>query len=428
VLAHPKQLIRPAVLIVIFAGLLVVILSQDKLLRNAFLLGAVAFVIVMLLPRSRRTLLAGVIITGFLIVAPLFLTSYQNDTLSDYAVYAMAAISLNMLIGMSGQISLGHGALLAISAYTVGIMVQQHHVSFYSATLIGAVLASAVGLLLGLPAVRLTGPYLAIATLGLAISLPAIGKWQKVERWTGASQGIQIRPKFLPQVPGWLDHFPKSHLQPDEFKFYLTLLATIISGFIVYNVGRGRTGRALAALRDSEPAAQVMGINLARYKVLAFVISAFVAGLSGAFLAYTVGGVHPDTFGLNLSIAILAMIVVGGLDSILGSVLGAIVIRWITLNATRLPAPTDIPALGSHLGNAFKSFPIYAAGVYYGLFLIVVMVLMPFGLAGAYYRLLHFPYRERLLGRQGPALVTASAGATETPHPVRDAPKEVTPR
>lgn len=411
-------------------------LYQSPELGKAFIGGLIFFVFALLMPRRFRNPLAIVGVAGFVIVVPFFMPTFQNDIFTDWAIYIMAAISLNMLIGMSGQISLGHGALLAIAAYTVGIMVQQHHVSFYVAALVGAILASVVGLLLGLPAVRLTGPYLAIATLGLAIALPALGKWSKVERWTGASQGIQIRPKFLPTVPGFLTHFPRGHLTTDEFRFFLTLIVVTICGVLVWNLGRARTGRAFRALRDSEPAAQVMGIHLARYKVLAFVVSAFVAGLSGAFLAYSLGGVHPDTFGLNLSIAILAMIVIGGLDSILGSVLGAIIIRVITLNATKLPAPTDIPALGSHLSTTFKSFPTYAAGVYYGLFLILVMMLMPFGLAGAYYRLLHYPYRDRLL-RRGRPLDGAAAENAAAPlgvaHAAPGAPpapettKEVTP-
>ncbi len=402
-------------------------LYQSPEFGRALLAGLVFVVIVLLLPRRYRRVLGLAGTAVFLVVVPLFMPSFQNDNLADWTVYAMAAISLNMLIGMSGQISLGHGALLAISAYTVGIMVQQHHVTFFAAVIVGALLATAVGFLLGLPAVRLTGPYLAIATLGLAIAMPSIGKWSKVASWTGASQGIQIRPKFLPTVPGVLTHFPNGHLSTDEYKVFLTFLAAAICGIIVWNVGRSRVGRALRALRDSEPAAQVVGINLAAYKVLAFGISAFVAGLSGAFLAYTLSGVHPDTFGLNLSIAILAMIVIGGLDSILGSVLGAIIVRVMTLNANQLPAPTDIPALGSHLSTAFKTFPIYAAGVYYGLFLILVMILMPYGIAGAYYRLLHYPYRDRIV-RRGASRSLAEANADGFPdsHTNTDVPKEVT--
>jgi len=401
-------------------------------LEQALLLGVVYFIVVLLLPRRYRRILGLAGIGLFLLIVPFFMPKYQNDTLLDYAVYAMAALSLNLLIGKTGQISLGHGALLAISAYTVGIMVQQHHVSFYLAALVGALLATVVGLLLGLPAVRLTGPYLAIATLGLAIALPTLGKWTKVDKWTGGSQGIQIRSKYLPQVPGFLHTLPGGrHLQPDEFRLFLTLIVAALIAVIVWNFSRSRTGRAVVALRNSEPAASVMGINLARYKVLAFLFSAFIAGISGAFLAFNLASVHPDTFGLNLSIAILAMIVIGGLDSILGSVLGAVIIRIMALNSTSLPAPTDVPLLGSHLPVIFKNFPTYAAGVYYGLFLILVMILMPYGFAGAYYRLLRYPYRERLFRRRLPQ--TGDTGDTlpslMTPpvgHAPRDVPKEVT--
>ncbi|MHB8577367.1 MAG: branched-chain amino acid ABC transporter permease [Dehalococcoidia bacterium] len=429
-LTNIRELSVSALLTVIFVGLFIIIISHDRLLRTAVIVAAIGLIIALPLPRRTWKPLALALTFGFLIVAPFFLEKFEVDRLTDYAVYVMAAISLNMLIGMSGQISLGHGALLAIGGYAVGIMVQQHHVSFYLAALLGALLAAGVGFLLGLPAVRLTGPYLAIATLGLAISLPTIGKWVKVERWTKGSQGMEFSSRYLPNVPNWLQKIPGGRtLEVYEFRFFLTLAATALSALVVWNFGRSRTGRALVALRDSEPAAQVMGINLARYKILAFVVSAFIAGISGAFLSYELASVHPDTYGLDLSIAILAMIVIGGLNSILGSVLGAIFIRWLTLNKTSLPAPTDLPLLGALLPDKFKTFPTYAAGVYYGLLLILIMILMPKGLAGAYYRLLHYPYRERFFGRSGPH-VPLEPAVTEAPFvlPASDnVHEEVTP-
>lgn len=398
-------------------------------LKVALLFGLVYFVVALLFPRRYRRLLGLGGAAVFLLALPFFMPKFQNDTLTEYGVYALAAISLNMLIGMTGEISLGHGALLAIAAYTVGIMVAQHHVSFYLATLVGALLAAAVGFLLGLPAVRLKGPYLAIATLGLAIALPTLGKWNKIDPYTKGSQGIDIRARFLPTVPDVFTHLPHRAMNPDEYKYFLTIFVCLLAGLIVWNFKRSRTGRALIAVRESEPAAQVIGINLARYKVLGFMVSAFIAGLSGAFLAYSLGSVHPDTFGLNLSIAILAMIVIGGLDSILGSVIGAIFIRWLTLNTTSLPAPTSIPVLGSHLPYQFKTFPTYAGGVYYGLALILVMIFMPYGIAGAYYRLLRYPYREKFFQRRrlGPGAPDA-ATAAPTARATLDAPHEATRR
>jgi branched-chain amino acid transport system permease protein len=410
--------------------------QQPRPLQIALIAALIYFVVVILFAPRRHFRLLGLLGTGvFFVAVPLFMPDFQNDILTDYAVYILAAISLNMLIGMTGEISLGHGALLAIAAYTVGIMVAQHQVSLYEAILVGALLATVVGFLLGLPAVRLTGPYLAIATLGLAIALPTLGKWSKIDRWTLGSQGIAIRPKLLPQVPGLLQHLPHRALSLDEYRFFLTAGAVLLSAVLVWNFRRSHTGRALMAVRDSEPAAQVIGLSPARHKVLGFMFSAFIAGLSGAFLAYSLASVHPDTFGLNLSIAILAMIVIGGLDSILGSFIGAIAIRWLTLNTTTLPAPTDVPLLGSHLPAQFATFPTYAAGVYYGLALILIMIFMPAGIAGAYYRFIHSPYREWLFGRRGKGAPAAGAetrpagaeAATQVGSPPTvDVPREVT--
>ncbi len=421
-------------------GLLFVYLyfkQQPRPLQTGMVLGLVYFAVVVLAAPRRYFRLLGLLGAAvFFIVVPLFMPKFGNDILTDYGVYILAAISLNMLIGMTGEISLGHGALLAIAAYTVGIMLAEHQVSFYEAALVGALLAAAVGFLLGLPAVRLAGPYLAIATLGLAIALPTLGKWSKIDKWTLGSQGIALRTKFLPQVPGPLQHLPHRALSGDEYRFFLTAAVVVLAAVLVWNFRRSRTGRALVAVRDSEPAAQVIGLNLARHKVIGFMFSAFIAGLSGAFLAYALASVHPDTFGLNLSIAILAMIVIGGLDSILGSIIGAIAIRWLTLNTATLPAPTDVPLLGSHLPAQFKTFPTYAAGVYYGLALILIMIFLPAGIAGAYYRFMRSPFRERLYGRRSKAAPAAiadelpvasdSSGPQPAPPDAIDVPREVT--
>jgi len=420
-------------------GLLFVYLffkQQPRPLQTGMVLGLIYFVAVILVaPRRYFRLLALLGTAVFFLVVPMFMPKFGNDILTDYGVYILAAISLNMLIGMTGEISLGHGALLAIAAYTVGIMVSQHQVSFYESALVGALLAAAVGFLLGVPAVRLAGPYLAIATLALALALPPLGKWSKIDKWTLGSQGIQLRTKLMPQVPGPLQHLPHRALSSDEFRFFLTAVMVVLVGVLVWNFRRSRTGRALIAVRDSEPAAQVVGLNLAQHKVIGFMFSAFIAGISGAFLAYQLSSVHPDTFGLNLSIVILAMIVIGGLDSILGSIIGAVALRWLTLNTSTLPAPTDVPLFGSHLPAQFKTFPTYAAGVYFGLALILIMIFLPAGIAGAYYRFMRSPYRERLFGRRGRAAPAAvdelpaagdSGGAAPATPTARDVPREAT--
>ena len=217
-------------------------------LHLALVAGAIYFVIVALvLPRRLRQPLGLLGMALFLIAIPFQQAKYANNVWTDYAVYAMAAISLNLLIGKTGQISLGQGAF-AIGAYAVTMLVAQYHVPFYEAALVGALITTVLGFMLGLPAVRLSGPYLAIATLGLALSLPTVGKWVKVVRWTGGNQGISITKlslfPYLPHVPGWFPALPGGHhLQPDELTFFLTLLVTALCALVVWNVGRSRTGR-----------------------------------------------------------------------------------------------------------------------------------------------------------------------------------------
>jgi branched-chain amino acid transport system permease protein len=383
---------------------------------------------ILLLPRRYHRSVGLLCAAIFLVVVPFFMPSYQNKVLTDYVIFAMAALSLNLLMGMSGEVSLGHGALLAIGGYTTAILVHQHHVSFYVTVLIAALMAAIVGVLLGIPATRLTGPYLAIATLGLAISIPEIGKWVKVVKWTGGPQGINLlADKAMPKVPSFLKTLPGGHkMTIDEYLYFLALFAAVLMCIVAWNFRRSRTGRAVVALRDSEPAAKVAGINPGPYKVLIFTLSAFIAGIAGSFLAAEIQSVHPDTYSLDLSIQILAMVVVGGLDSLLGSVLGAVVIRWLVLNKTSLPAPTSLPTIGKHLPQLFAGFPTYGAGVYYGLALILVMILMPFGVAGALDRIANYAQSKLWFGRQKPAPAAAPVASAQADLPTTTAPENPT--
>jgi branched-chain amino acid transport system permease protein len=405
-------------------------------LRPWLVVGLIAAALVALAVPARWRKLAGLgAAVVFFLVIPFFMPAYQNNVFTDYAIFALAALSLNMLVGMSGEVSLGHGALLAIGGYTAAIMMHQQHVPFFVTVLVGAIIAAAVGVLLGVPSVRLTGPYLAIATLGLAISMPSVGKWIKIGKWTGGAQGITlIGNKGLPKVPSFLQTLPGGHkLTFDEYQYFIVLLVFAVSALLVWNFHRSRTGRAVLAVRDSGPAAQVVGINLGAYKVLVFVFSSFLAGVAGAFLVLRVQSIAPDTYGLDLSIQILAMIVIGGIDSIAGSVAGAIFIRWLVLQKTALPSPTKIPMFGAHLPSQFSTFSTYGAGVYYGIALILVMILMPYGIAGAFDRFGRLSLRDRLLRRPVPAPV-----AVATPNEMWARPKptegetmttqEVTPR
>jgi branched-chain amino acid transport system permease protein len=381
---------------------------------------------VILLPRGRRRW--PVVAMSFLLFAvlPVFLPNFENGTLSLIMLYAMVAIGLNLLTGNSGQISLGHGAFLAVGVYTSAILVTKSGWPFLATVPVAGLVAALFGLVLGVPSTRLSGLYLAITSIALAISVPAFLKWDTLFKLTGGVQGIRASNAQLPAVPGFLSNFgrslsdsagnPVQGLTLDEWRYYLCFVGLVIVIVLAWNLLRSRPGRAFMALRDSEPAAEVMGINLPTYKTLAFVVSAFFAGVGGAFFVLINQSVQPDTFSLDLSIQFLAMIVIGGLGSISGSIIGCSVIVWLELNKTSLPGPADVPGLGHHLATNFQQFPLYAAGIYYGLALILIMIFLPQGVGGAIYRLAGYPYRERLrLGRRTRLGEAASEPALREP-------------
>ena len=385
-------------------------------LPNVLQMGLVAYAlallaILLLVPRGRRRWPIIAITAILFLVLPLFQPEFENGTLSLILLYGMVAIGLNLLTGNSGQISLGHGAFLAVGVYTSVILITKSGWPFVATIPIAGLVAAVFGLVLGIPSTRLTGLYLAITSLALAISVPTLGKWSTLFRLTGGVQGLRAGNPQLPGVPGFLSDLgrslsdaagnPVKGLTLDEWRYYLCLFGLAVVIFLAWNLLRSRPGRAFMALRDSEPAAEVMGINLPVYKTLAFVISAFFAGVGGAFYVLINQSVAPDTFSLDLSIQFLAMIVIGGLGSISGSLIGCSVIVWLELNKTSLPGPADLPAIGHHLPIVFQQFPLYGAGIYYGLALILIMIFLPEGISGTIYRLAGYPYRERLrLGKR----------------------------
>lgn len=247
-----------------------------------------------------------------LILVPPFTGNYVIYVLTLSGIYVIVAIGLNLLTGYAGQISIGHAGFLAVGAFTTAVLTTRLQWPFWLGFLAACALSSVLGLLLGLPALRLSGPYLAIATLGFGTAVPQIAlKWDKV---TNGYMGI---------------HPPQANLLGFTFaseasKYYLVLGYAILLGWIAYNLIRTRAGRAFVALRDSETAAQAMGISLHRYKLAAFVISALYAGAAGAIYAHVVGFISANDFNLTISISLLAMIIIGGLATLGGSVVGAV--------------------------------------------------------------------------------------------------------
>jgi branched-chain amino acid transport system permease protein len=288
---------------------------------------------------------------------PFLLSGFRLFQFTQVFVYAIALLGLNMLTGYNGQISLGHGAFYALGAYTAAIMIDRWSVPYLVTIPVAGLLGLAAGFLFGIPALRLEGLYLALATFSLALAVPQILKY--FEHWTGGSQGIVL---VKPAPPLGLP------ITSDQWLYFLSLAVLVVLMVLAWNLLRGRTGRAIVAIRDHPIAAQAMGINGALYKALTFGVSAGYTGVAGALSAGAVAFVAPDAFNVFLSITLLVGIVIGGLASIAGAVWGALFIQFV-------------PNWAQDISKA-------APWAIYGVFMILFMYVMPRGIAGAGRRLL----------------------------------------
>jgi len=234
-------------------------------------------------------------------------------TLIDLAgIYAIVAIGYNILLGFGGQISLGHAAFIGIGAYVTANLAINYNVPFVVAILASCAVNGVLGFLLGLPALRLEGNYLAIATLGFGVAFEHI--FMEFDAFTGGFSGIEDIP------PASIFGF---EFDTRTRMYYFILFFIVLAIIAARNILKTKTGRALKALRDSETAAEAMGVNLAKYKTTAFVISAMYAGVAGSLYAYLFKQVYPQSFGVSVSLNLLAMIVIGGMASIPGAIIGA---------------------------------------------------------------------------------------------------------
>jgi len=279
------------------------------------------------------------------------LTNFRLFQFTQVFIYAIALLGLNILTGFNGQISLGHGAFYAVGAYTTAIMIDQWSVPYGWTIPTAGLVCLVAGFLFGIPAIRLEGLYLALATFALALAVPQILKY--FEHWTGGSQGIVLSK---PQAPWGLA------LTPDQWLYLLSLAILVVLFALAANLLRGRAGRAIVAIRDNTLAAQSMGVNVALYKSLTFGLSAAYTGVAGALSAVTIAFVAPDSFDVFRSITFLIGIVIGGLASISGAILGALFIQFV-------------PNWAQDISKA-------APWAIYGVFLIVFMYAMPRGIAG----------------------------------------------
>jgi branched-chain amino acid transport system permease protein len=311
----------------------------------------------------RIRLAAFVLGVAVLVVLPFVLTDFRTVQLATVGAYFIAILGLDVLTGHSGQISLGHGAFMAVGAYTTAILMANHGVRDLWTIPIAAGVAGVIGLLAGVPALRLSGLYLALATFGIAVALPTILK--KFDHFTGGSTGITLFGKPAQTGHGvgvW-------GLTNNQWLYALTWTVGAIVFLIAWWLLDSRFGRSLRAIRDSEIAAVASGVNRAKYKVLAFGVSAAFAGVAGALFAINVAYVAPDTFPIQLSLYLLVGAVVGFFGSIWGAVLGALLIQFLP----------DIVGLIPHVDTK-QAGP---TTLFFGLVLVVLMLVLPIVLRAA---------------------------------------------
>ncbi|HYI87436.1 MAG TPA: branched-chain amino acid ABC transporter permease [Burkholderiales bacterium] len=303
---------------------------------------------------TRTHLLVLLIVLAVACALPFVVSNYRTFQLTLVLVYAIALLGLNILTGYSGQISLGHGAFYALGAYCAAILMDKAGVPYWATVPAAGAACFVAGFLFGLPALRLEGLYLALATFALGVTMPQLLKYHHLEKWTGGVQGIVI-PK--PDPPFGLP------LNADQWLYFFTLAVTLAMFVLGWNLLRGRVGRALTAIRDHGIAAEAMGIHNALYKSAAFGVSALYTGVAGALGAIAVQFVAPDSFNIFLSIIFLVGIVVGGLASISGALYGALFIQFV-------------PNIADEISKA-------APWAVFGVFMIGFVYLMPTGVAGA---------------------------------------------
>ncbi|MSO58477.1 MAG: branched-chain amino acid ABC transporter permease [Thermoleophilia bacterium] len=309
-----------------------------------------------------RPLAAFVVLTTVVGLLPVFISAFRAQQLAYVAIYLCALLGLNVLTGYAGQISLGHGAFMAVGGYTTAILMADHGVKDIVTIPLAALVAGAAGFLFGVPALRLSGLYLALATFAVAVATPAVIK--KFEGFTGGGSGINLFG--IPELTAGIEPVTVlgRALVFNDWLYYLCWTVALILYVGGWLLLRGRTGRAFRAVRDSETAAQSSGVSLRRTKTLGFAVSAAYAGTAGSLFAIATTFVNPDTFPISLSIFLLVGVVVGGLGSLTGLVAGAVFIQFLPLWAQEVSKSPGAP------------------GVVYGVILIATMALLPGGVAG----------------------------------------------
>ncbi len=293
---------------------------------------------------------ATLVVFAALLISPLFVKNFIIFQMTMVLIYAIAILSLNLLTGGSGQFSLGQSAFYAVGAYTTGILMEHFGVNYVLTLPIAGIVCFIFGFLFGFPALRLSGVYLALATFALAVAMPQLLKLGVFEHWTGGVQGLVITK---PDAPFGLK------MSQDMWLYYFTLAISAAIYILAVNLLRSRSGRAMMAIRDNQIAASAMGVDLPLYKTLAFGISAAFTGIAGALGAIVVQFVAPDSFTIQLAIAIFVGMVVGGVGWLPGSLVGAAFIVFVP--------------------NVAESISKGLSGAVFGVILFAVIFLVPHG-------------------------------------------------
>lgn len=307
--------------------------------------------------KSTKWMLGAALVIA-LLVLPFLFKNYRVFQFNLVLIYAIAVLGLNILTGFNGQISLGHGAFYAVGAYTAAMLMDRLGMPYWATLPVAGAVCFGLGFLMGFPALRLGGHYLALATFAFALAVPQLLKYKKIEGYTGGVQGIVLNKPEPPFSFRFLDQ----PFSADRWLYFFTLAVAALMFLLAWNLLRGRIGRALIAIRDHPIAATAMGINLPVFKSMAFGISAAFTGVAGALGGICVAFVSPDSFTVFLSITFLVGVVVGGLASIPGAIFGAIFIQFI-------------PNIADEISKS-------APWAIYGAVLIGLMYLMPTGVMG----------------------------------------------
>lgn len=308
-------------------------------------------------PITHGMVLAFLAAVAFGAAVPFFVTDFTAFQFTQAMIYAMALLGLNILTGYNGQFSIGHSAFFAVGAYTAGILLFHFEWSPYAAIPAAAGVTFVVGFLFGLPALRLEGLYLALATFALAVATPQLLKFDYFEHWTGGVQGLFIL-KPAPLVEG---------LSQDQSLYFVAFGLLLLLMVLAWTLLHSRSGRAIMAIRDNPIAASTMGVNLPLYKTVTFGISAMYAGVGGAMFAIVTEFVSPDAFNFFLAVNLLVGSVVGGIVSIPGVIFGGLFLVFV-------------PNYAQDISQTYPWVP--PPWAIFGLFLILVIYFAPYGVWG----------------------------------------------